>query len=239
MSVSPSLPLWVCCLGSKDQCLPTKVRPSTQPAFHGPTSGHNHSTLTLSCCRTTCSCISGCSSREMSRGCGPYHSWRSLEPLLAIGWTGLRIAGRWCGIIASVLTATSAILVEKSLNARPYELSTFVVVLCAVVLIRWLEDSRTRWLWVFTLLALLATALQLFSLLAPLAMLASVLAVRPALFARRFRPLLAPVAVLAVASCAWLVACMGEVGQVELDRKPIDRSASSRRGPGPRRWAVL
>ena len=87
--------------------------------------------------------------------------------IIAIGWTGLRIAGRWCGIIASVLTATSTLLVEKSLNARPYELSTFVVVVCALVLFRWLEDSRTRWLWAFSFLALLATALQLFSLLAP------------------------------------------------------------------------
>lgn len=134
--------------------------------------------------------------------------------IVAIGLTGLRVAGRWCGVIAAVLTATSALLVEKSVNARPYELSTFVVVLCAVVLLRWLEDSRTHWLWAFSLLALLATALQLFSLLAPVAMLVSVLLIRPELIARRLRMLLAPVAVLAVASCAWLVACIGEVGQV-------------------------
>jgi 4-amino-4-deoxy-L-arabinose transferase-like glycosyltransferase len=134
--------------------------------------------------------------------------------IIAIGWTGLRVAGRWCGIIAAILTATSALLVEKSVNARPYELSTFFVVLCAVVLLRWLEDSRTRWLWVFSLLALFATTLQLFSLLAPMAMLVSVLVIRPELIARRFRLLLAPVGVLAVVSCAWLIACIGEVRQV-------------------------
>jgi mannosyltransferase len=137
-----------------------------------------------------------------------------LGTIIAVGWTGLRIAGRWCGIIAAVLTATSALLVEKSVNARPYELSTFLVVLCAVVLLRWLEHSRTRWLWAFSLLAILATALQLFSLLAPVAMLVSVLVIRPELLARRLRMLLAPVAVLAVVSCAWLIACIGEVGQV-------------------------
>ena len=99
--------------------MPTKVQRSTQDAFHGPISGHNHSTLTAVLL--------------------PYyvfiHFWmlvsgniawvRALSLLaffgtiIAIGWMGLRIAGRWCGIIASVLTATSAILVEKSLNARP------------------------------------------------------------------------------------------------------------------------
>ena len=134
--------------------------------------------------------------------------------IVVIGWTGLRIAGRWCGIIASVLTATSALLVEKSLNARPYELSSFVVVLCAVALFRWLEDSRARWLWAFSFLTLVATAMQLFSLLAPVAMLLCVLVVRPELIAHRVRGWLAPVALLAVVSCAWVVACIGEVGQV-------------------------
>jgi hypothetical protein len=45
-------------------------------------------------------------------------------------------------------------------------------------------------------------------------MLVSVLVIRPELLARRLRMLLAPVAVLAVVSCAWLIACIGEVGQV-------------------------
>jgi hypothetical protein len=134
--------------------------------------------------------------------------------IVAVGWTGLRIAGRWCGIIASVLTAGSTVLLEKSLNARPYELSTFLVALCAVVLFKWLDDSRARWLWAFSILALLATAMQLFSLLAPVSMLVAVLVVRPELFAQRLRVLVAPIGVLALASGAWVVACIGEVGQV-------------------------
>lgn len=134
--------------------------------------------------------------------------------IVVIGWTGLHLAGRWCGIISSVLTATSTILVEKSLNARPYELSSFMVVLCAVSLFKWLEDSRARWMWVFSILALLATAMQLFSLLAPLSMLFGVLVVRPDLIAQRLRALFAPIVLLGVVSCVWVVVCIGEVGQV-------------------------
>jgi 4-amino-4-deoxy-L-arabinose transferase-like glycosyltransferase len=134
--------------------------------------------------------------------------------IVVVGWTGLRIAGRWCGIIAAVLTATSTVVVEKSLNARPYELSTLLVALCAVLLFKWLDDSRARWLWAFSIVALLAAAMQLFSLLAPTSMLACVLVVRPALIAQRLRALLAPIALLAVASGAWVVACIREVGQV-------------------------
>jgi Bacterial Ig domain len=134
--------------------------------------------------------------------------------IVVVGWTGLRIAGRWCGIIASFLTATSTLLVEKSLNARPYELSTFLVALCAVFLFKWLDDSRVRWMWAFSILALLATALQLFSLLAPTSMLFCVLVVRPKLVAHRLRVLLTPIVLLVVVSGAWVVACVGEVGQV-------------------------
>ena len=154
--------------------------------------------------------------------------------ILVIGWTGLRLAGRWCGIIASVLTAASALLVEKSLNARPYELSSFLVVLCAVALCRWLEDSRTRWLWAFSILAILATAMQLFSLLAPVAMLLCVLVVRPEQMAGRLRILFAPVALLAVVSCAWVVACIGEVGQVNwiANESTGTRLLAEVRGPG-------
>jgi mannosyltransferase len=122
--------------------------------------------------------------------------------IVTIGWIGIRIADRWCGIIASVLTATSTLLVEKSLNARPYELSSFLVVLCAVSLFKWLEDSRARRLWAFSVLAVLATAMQLFSLLAPASMLVCVLLVRPELIAQRLRVLRAPVALLAIVSCA-------------------------------------
>ncbi len=134
--------------------------------------------------------------------------------IVVVGWTGLRIAGRWCGIITAVLTASSTLLVLKSLNARPYVLSALLVALCAVYLFKWLDDPRARWLWVFSILALLATAMQLFSLLAPASMLICVLLVRPALIAERLRNLLAPIALLAVASGAWIIACTREVAQV-------------------------
>jgi mannosyltransferase len=134
--------------------------------------------------------------------------------IVVVGFIGLRIAGRWCGVISSVLTATSALLVEKAMDARPYLISTFVVALCAVVLIKWLDDSRVRWMWAFSALTVCAAAMQMFSLLAPLAMLAGVLLVRPKLIAQRVRSLLGPLAVLAAALWAWMLVCVGQVGQV-------------------------
>jgi mannosyltransferase len=153
--------------------------------------------------------------------------------ILATGWMGLRIAGRWCGIIASVLTATSTLLVEKALNARPYELSSFLVVLCALSLFKWLEDSRARRIWTFCVLAVLATAMQLFSLLAPASMLVCVLLVRPGLVAQRLRALRAPLVFLAIVSVAWVIACMREVGQVNWigNESSASRLAAEIRGP--------
>ena len=88
----------------------------------------------------------------------------------------------------------------KALNARPYEISALLVALCAVSLLKWLDDARARWLWAFSILAILATATQLFALLAPASMLLCVLGVRPKLLAQRFRALLAPLGLLAVVS---------------------------------------
>jgi hypothetical protein len=153
--------------------------------------------------------------------------------IVVIGSIGLRIGGRWCGIIASVLTATSTLLVEKSLNARPYELSSFLVALSAVFLLKWLEDSRARWLWTFSILALLATAMQLFSLLAPASMLLCVLVVRPKLLAQRLRIFRAPVGLLVIVSCAWVIACIRQVGQVNwiANESTANRLFNEVRGP--------
>jgi len=134
--------------------------------------------------------------------------------VLVVGALGLRLAGRWCGIIAAVLTATSTLLVLKAVNARPYELSALAVALCAVALVQWLHHPRARWLWAFSLLAVVATATQLFALLAPASMLVCVLAVRPNLFSERVRSLIAPIGTLVVLVSAWIVASVGEVGQV-------------------------
>ena len=77
-------------------------------------------------------------------------------------------------------SATSTLLVEKSLEPRrPYELSTLLVTLSALFLVKWLDDPRLRWVWWFCGLTLLATAMQLFSLLAPASMLIGVLVIRP------------------------------------------------------------
>ena len=134
--------------------------------------------------------------------------------ILVVGGLGLRLAGRWCGIIAAVLTASSTLLILKAVNARPYELSALAVALCAAALVQWLHDPRVRWLWVFSLLGVIATATQLFALLAPASMLVCVLAVRPNLLAERLRSLIAPIGTFVVVVGAWAAASVGEVGQV-------------------------
>ncbi len=153
--------------------------------------------------------------------------------IMVVGWTGLRIAGNWCGTIAAVLTATSTLLILKALNARPYALSTLLVAICAVFLFKWLDDSRARWAWAFSLVALLATAVQLFSLLAPASMLICVLVVRPGLMAQRLRVLGAPIALLAVVSGAWIVACIRQVGQVNWIANEGATAACSQRCAAP------
>ncbi len=134
--------------------------------------------------------------------------------IVLVGWLGLRIAGRWCGVITTVFAACSTLLVQKSLNARPYEVSTFLVTVCALFLFKWLNDPRSRWLWAFTVSALLATAMQLFSLLAPISMLVLVLVARRRLNSERLRVLLVPSSVLAIVAGVWTIACAREVAQV-------------------------
>ncbi len=153
--------------------------------------------------------------------------------IVAAGGLGLRIAGRWCGLITAVLTATSTLLILKALNARPYELSAMLVALCAVSLFKWLDDARARWLWAFSFLAILATAAQLFALLAPASMLLCVLGVRPRLLAQRLRALVAPIVLLAVASGTWIAASNGEVGQVNWIAKGSGGSLLSAELRGP------
>jgi hypothetical protein len=135
--------------------------------------------------------------------------------IVLVGWLGLRIAGRWCGVITAVFTASSTLLVQKSLNARPYEISTFLVAVCALFLFKWLNDPRSRWLWAFTVSALLATAIQLFSILAPISMLVLVLIVRRRLISERLQVLLVPISVLVIVAGAWTIACAREVAQVD------------------------
>lgn len=83
------------------------------------------------------------------------------------------------------------------------------------------------------LVALLATAVQLFSLLAPAPMLICVLVVRPGLMAQHLRVLGAPIALLAVVSGAWIVACIRQVGQVNwiANERANSRLLAEVRGP--------
>lgn len=148
-------------------------------------------------------------------------AWARLPSLAAYGITvvvigrlGIRIAGTWCGIVASLLTATNTLFVEKALNVRPYALSAMAVTLAAAVLVRWLQDRRTSRLWLFSGLAVVATALQIFSLLAPAAMALAVLVARPRETRRRLRAMLVPVGTLAVLGIVWAAVTAGQVQQV-------------------------
>ena len=132
--------------------------------------------------------------------------------IVVAGGIGLRIAGRWCGVIAAALTATSTLLVLKSLNARPYELSAFLVAMCAalVQMAGRLSDS-------------VVVGLQpsgdtghrdaVVLIAAPVSMLVCVLGVRPRLIAQRLRACLHPL--LSLRCLRRLDGRMhGEVGQV-------------------------
>jgi mannosyltransferase len=147
--------------------------------------------------------------------------WARVPSLLAYGATvivagriGLRVAGRWCGIITAVLTAANPLLVQRALNARPYALSALTATLCAAVLVKWLHDGRQRRLWLFCVLGLATALLQIFAVLAPLSMVAAVLAARPRRLAERVRAMLWPIGAFVLATAAFAIVSVGQVGQI-------------------------
>jgi mannosyltransferase len=147
--------------------------------------------------------------------------WARLPSLLAYGATvivagrvGLRIAGRWCGIVTAALTASNTLLIQRALNARPYALSALTATLCAAVLLAWLNDGRRRRLWLFSILGIATALLQIFAVLAPLSMVAALLAARPARLAVRLRAMLWPIGTLVVVAGAFALLTVGQVGQI-------------------------
>ncbi len=134
--------------------------------------------------------------------------------VVVIGRVGLRVGGTWCGILAALLTASNTLFVEKALNARPYALSTAAVALAGAALVSWLRDRRSSRLWLFCAWAVVATAFQIFSLLAPMAMVLGVLLSRPRDLRRHLRAMLVPVGTLAIVGAAWAVATATQVQQV-------------------------
>jgi hypothetical protein len=134
--------------------------------------------------------------------------------VILVGRIGLRIGGRWCGIVTAVFAATNTLMVEKTLNVRPYELAALGATLCGVFLVKWLEDGRRSRLWLFSVFGIATALLQIFTVLAPLAMVAAVLLVRPSRLADRLRAMAWPIGTLVLATAAFAAATAGQVGQV-------------------------
>ena len=165
--------------------------------------------------------------------------WARVPSLLAfgavvmlVGRIGLQIGGRWCGIIASVLAATNTLMIEKALNARPYELTALSATLCAAVLVKWLEDGRRSRLWLFSLFGIATALLQIFAVLAPMAMVFAVLLARPRRLAERLRAMAGPVGTMVLVTVTFAAATVGQLGQVSwIAMVPTATRLENARGP--------
>ncbi len=147
--------------------------------------------------------------------------WARLLSLLAyaltvflVGCLGYRLRGYWCGVAAVILCATNPLMVQGALDARPYALSALTATVSVALLMRWCEGDDDGGLWWFAIAAIATLALQLFAVLAPLAALASVVALRPARIRRRWRHVVAPVGLLLAASVAVAALTVGQRGQI-------------------------
>jgi uncharacterized membrane protein len=169
----------------------------------------------------------------------PSIEWARIPSLLAfgavvvlVGRLGLHIGGRWCGIIASVLAATNTLLIEKALSARPYELSALSATLCAAALLKWIEDGRRSRLWLFSLFGIATALLQIFAVLAPLAMVFALLVARPRWRAERLRAMAAPVGTMVIVTVAFFAVTIGQRGQVSwIAMLPLATRLENARGP--------
>jgi len=165
--------------------------------------------------------------------------WARVPSLLAfgavvilVGRIGLQIGGRWCGIIASVLAATNTLMIEKALSARPYELTALSATLCAAVLVKWLEDGRRSRLWLFSLLGIATALLQIFAVLAPIAMVFAVLLARPQRLAERLRAMAGPVGTMVLVTVTFAAVSVGQRGQVSwIASLPFATRLENARGP--------
>jgi mannosyltransferase len=165
--------------------------------------------------------------------------WARVPSLLAfgaviilVGRIGLRVGGRWCGIITAVLAATNALLIGRALNARPYELSALTATLCAGFLVTWLKDGRRSRLWLFCLFGVATALLQIFALLAPMAMVFMVLLVRPRRLSERVRAMAAPIGTMVLLSVAFVAVTARQRGQISwIASIPFGTRLENARGP--------
>jgi len=173
-------------------------------------------------------------SRVVDRALLPYYSflhvwlaisgnieWARAPSLVAFGLTVFivgrfanRLGGLWCGVSAALITATSPLMIEAALEARPYALATLLATISAVALVHWYESGSTRWFWCFSLAAILVVALQIFLVLAPFAVLILAVAIRPQKFAARWRNLLVPLGLLCFSTLYFAALVAGQNSQI-------------------------
>ena len=147
--------------------------------------------------------------------------WVRLPSLIAFGFTvvivgrlGNRLGGFSCGVIAAILTASNPLMIEAALDARPYALSALAATIAINALFRWCESSEDYWIWWFCIAWVVALVLQFFAILAPLAVLVTLFALRPMAFRRNWRRIVAPLSVTLVATASFALLVLGQRGQV-------------------------
>jgi hypothetical protein len=158
--------------------------------------------------------------------------WARFPSLIAFGVTillagrlGCRVGGRACGVVATLVVATNPLMISAALEARPYGLSVMASTAAITALVRWLDGGSRRWLWWFSLASVATLLLQMFSLLAPLSVLAVAIALRPRAFRAHWREVIAPVSILVAATATFAAVAAPQAGQISWIR--FDRNLRS------------
>jgi len=148
-------------------------------------------------------------------------AWMRVPSLLAFGATvyvagalALRVGGVACGVLASLLTACNPLLISEALDARPYALATLAAALAVAMLVRWLDDPKSRWIWLCCLASVAALAFQLFSVIVPISALLVAAAFERDRFRRAWRTLAIPVGLLFVVTLVAAAVVSGQRGQI-------------------------
>jgi hypothetical protein len=149
--------------------------------------------------------------------------WARLPSLVAFGLTvfmvgrlGERLGGLWCGVIGAVVCGTSPLMIEAALDARPYALATLAATVSVVALMRWYAGEGARWIWLFSLAAIVVVALQIFLVVAPLVVVAVAFALHPQRFLHQWRKLVIPLGLLLVAFAWFASLVVGQKSQIAL-----------------------
>jgi mannosyltransferase len=147
--------------------------------------------------------------------------WARLLSLLAfgltaflVGYLGVRLGGRLCGVLAAIVVATNPLLVAAALSARPYALSALAATAAVAALLRWLGGGGGRWAWGFCVASLATLVLQMFAILAPLSVLVAVITVKPEMFRGKWRAMIAPIGLLLAGTLSLAILGAGQRSQI-------------------------